>query len=237
MTKKKVIITCEHGGNRIPKEYTELFLPHKQLLSSHRGYDIGAWELADIIYNEIGDYYFHSVVTRLLIDFNRTPNSRSLYSPVTKDLDTRTKEIIKRKYYDPYIQAITQTIDEFTYDNHLLIHLSIHSFTPAIDGVVRNADVGILYDPKREKEKSFALNWKEQLYNESNFKVRMNYPYKGIANGLTTYFRLTTKSQNYIGIELEVNQNLLTQNRRDKFMAIQQITESLKNALKLIGNG
>lgn len=236
MIKKKVIVTCEHGGNKIPKEYRELFLQHKSLLASHRGFDIGAWELADIIYNQVGDYYFHSVITRLLIDFNRTPSSRSLYSTVTKNLDAHTKEIIKRKYYDPYIQAITQTIDEFIYYNYLLIHLSIHSFTPIINDVVRNADIGILYDPKRDNEKSFSSNWIQQLHNGSSLKVRMNYPYKGIANGLTTYFRDKTKSRNYIGIELEVNQNLLRQNRRNKFKAIQQITDSLKNALKLVGN-
>ena len=41
-----LVITCEHGGNRIPVRYRGLFKVKKAVLLSHRGYDIGALSLA-----------------------------------------------------------------------------------------------------------------------------------------------------------------------------------------------
>ena len=32
-----LVITCEHGGNRIPAPYRDLFHAHQALLDSHRG--------------------------------------------------------------------------------------------------------------------------------------------------------------------------------------------------------
>ena len=33
-----------------------------------------------------------------------------------------------------------------------MIHLSSHSFTPELDGKVRKADIGLIYDPARQRE-------------------------------------------------------------------------------------
>src|SRR6478609_3398827 len=40
------IITCEHGGNRIPAPYRRLFREQRALLDSHRGYDPGSLVMA-----------------------------------------------------------------------------------------------------------------------------------------------------------------------------------------------
>jgi hypothetical protein len=37
-------------------------------------------------------------------------------------------------------------------------------------------------------------------------KVRKNYPYKGISDGLTTSLRKQYTQKNYCGIEIEINQ-------------------------------
>ena len=41
-----LLITCEHGGNRVPHAYRNLFASASRLLQSHRGYDAGALALA-----------------------------------------------------------------------------------------------------------------------------------------------------------------------------------------------
>ena len=41
-----LLVTCEHGGNRVPKEYRRLFAGWEPVLASHRGYDPGALTLA-----------------------------------------------------------------------------------------------------------------------------------------------------------------------------------------------
>ena len=89
-----------------------------------------------------------------------------------------------------------------------MLHLSIHSFTPTLNGENRNAEIGILYDPKQAEEKSFAATWKEQLQlNLPEYNVRFNYPYLGTADGFTTYLRKKFPI-NYSGLELEINNKL-----------------------------
>ncbi len=38
-----------------------------------------------------------------------------------------------------------------------IIHISVHSFTPVLKNKIRNADIGILYNPKRSIEKNLAV--------------------------------------------------------------------------------
>jgi len=233
MKKVKVVVTCEHGGNKIPKEFQQMFDMHQDLLFSHRGYDTGAWNLANVLYNEFGDYFFHSTISRLLIDFNRTETSRSLYSDVTKSLDKETKQFIKHKYYIPYVQAIEQSIVELISDDYFVVHLSVHSFTPVLNGIERNADIGLLYDPRRKNENEFCHRWRKIFGEHSSLRIRMNYPYRGIANGLTTYFRQMIKQKRYAGIELEVNQLLLTEDKRKRNEMISTLVDSFKESVNV----
>jgi predicted N-formylglutamate amidohydrolase len=39
----------------------------------------------------------------------------------------------------------------------------VHSFTPALRGVRRNADLGLLYDPARAGELALARRWRAAL--------------------------------------------------------------------------
>jgi predicted N-formylglutamate amidohydrolase len=90
---------------------------------------------------------------------------------------------------------------------HSVFHLSIHTFTPSLNGEVRNCEIGILYDPKRKNEALFAKNLKQTLKNHfQGIRVRMNYPYKGISDGHTTHLRKIFDQKSYAGIELEINQ-------------------------------
>src|SRR5258706_969327 len=41
-----LIVTCEHGGNRIPRRWATLFRGRRTWLRSHRGYDLGAAPVA-----------------------------------------------------------------------------------------------------------------------------------------------------------------------------------------------
>jgi predicted N-formylglutamate amidohydrolase len=41
-----LLLTCEHGDNRIPREYAALFEGTKDVIASHRGWDPGALDCA-----------------------------------------------------------------------------------------------------------------------------------------------------------------------------------------------
>jgi len=42
MRTDRLVLTCEHGGNRVPAAYRALFEGAEALLATHAGYDIGA---------------------------------------------------------------------------------------------------------------------------------------------------------------------------------------------------
>ena len=88
-----------------------------------------------------------------------------------------------------------------------VIHISSHSFTPELNGEVRNTDIGLLYDPSRNLEQELCNRWRTRLgAHVPDLRVRRNYPYTGSANGFPTYLRQRFPADTYIGIELEINQ-------------------------------
>lgn len=59
--------------------------------------------------------------------------------------------------------------------------------------------------------------------------VRFNYPYLGKADGFTTHLRKKFKD-NYIGIELEVNQKFAKNNQMDAYLK-QMLVFALKTVI------
>jgi predicted N-formylglutamate amidohydrolase len=91
-----------------------------------------------------------------------------------------------------------------------VIHLGVHTFTPELDGVVRGADVALLYDPARPWERALCAVWARSLAARlPHLAVRRNQPYRGASDGLTTWLRTRFAPRVYLGIEVEVNQRLL----------------------------
>jgi predicted N-formylglutamate amidohydrolase len=203
----KLIISCEHGGNKIPVAYQKLFTGASKMLASHRGYDIGALRLAKAL-APLADYSQFCTVSRLLIELNRSTHHPKLFSEFTRDLAQETKQELLKKYYQPYRDTLVQQISQYSKAKQRVIHISVHSFTPILNGEVRNTDIGLLYDPSRQTEREFASAWRKHFLACSELKVRNNYPYQGKSDGLTTYLRKQFSTSEYIGIELETNQAL-----------------------------
>lgn len=223
---KKLFFTCEHGGNQIPLEFKKLFTPYKTLLNSHRGYDIGILDVFKKFTNEFDAESFYSDNSRLLIELNRSPHHKNLFSEITKPLNKDIKQYIVDKYYKPFRTEVESKIEKFIKKKINVFHISFHSFTPELNGKVRNADIGLLYDPKSEQEKEFCIKWKKEIAKiNSELMVRFNYPYLGIADGFTSFLRKKFGYKFYGGIELEINQKLLNNKS-----ALNQTTRLLINS-------
>lgn len=208
----KLVVTCEHAFHKIPKEFARLFAGAEAVLHSHRGYDPGAFDLYDAL-SELADFSRATETSRLLVEVNRSVEHQNLFSEFTKKLSSEEKEKLLREFYFPYRNSVEEKIAEFIEEGHEVWHLSVHSFTPVMQGKVRNADIGLLYDPSRQPEKIISAEMKKILLEQRpDLKIRFNYPYLGIADGFTTYLRRKFP-KNYAGIELEVNQKLVEHNR------------------------
>jgi predicted N-formylglutamate amidohydrolase len=209
----KWIITCEHGGNAIPKQYQPLFADAQSVLETHRGYDIGALAVARALAKKIADFQQITTTSRLFVELNRSQGSAGLWSEFTRPLSQNKKNSILDNYYFPYRDPVEDYIAKTIKSGHKVIHLSIHSFTPVMQGVTRTAEIGILYDPTRKPEKAFGRAWQTHLQQlQPSWRIRCNYPYLGTSDGFITYLRKHFQAKNYIGIELEMNQGLLLNN-------------------------
>jgi predicted N-formylglutamate amidohydrolase len=203
----RFLITCEHGGNRIPAKYRPLFEPHRALLESHRGYDPGALELAREFASVLGAELVYSTTSRLLVELNRSLHHRQVFSRITRGLSSIEREEILARHYLPYRERVEAQVHDGIASGRRVLHLSCHSFTPKLNGVERGADIGLLYDPRRAPELEFCAVWQQEIQNEqSSLIVRRNYPYRGSDDGLTTALRRRHPQSAYAGIELEVNQ-------------------------------
>ena len=203
----QLLITCEHGGNRIPTAYRSLFLRSRALLDSHRGYDPGALVMAKQLASRLGGALVVSEVSRLLVELNRSIGNPTVHGEAIWTASEKQRREIVERYYSPYRAEAQRHVSEAVASGICVVHISSHSFTPELHGKVRNADIGLLYDPEREGEVQFCELWKKSLAMcAPELKVRRNYPYAGKGDGLTRYLRGQFSPADYIGVELEINQ-------------------------------
>ncbi|MDZ7884707.1 MAG: N-formylglutamate amidohydrolase [Mycobacterium sp.] len=205
-----LLITCEHGGNGIPAPFRPLFVQHQGLLDSHRGWDPGALVMAEELAAAFRAPLVASTTSRLLIDLNRSLRHRDVFSPITRAATTTAREQIVEEHYRPYRDEVESQVAQAISSGQRVIHLSSHSFTPELDGVVRQTEVGLLYDPRRPGEVETSTRWQRSLAAVApQVRVRRNYPYAGKADGLTSHLRTRFPPGDYVGIELEINQRIV----------------------------
>jgi predicted N-formylglutamate amidohydrolase len=226
----RLIVTCEHGGNGVPRRWTGLF--REQDLRSHRGYDIGAAPVARALGKAFGVPVFVATTSRLLVDLNRSPTHPRLFSEKVRALSPEERAHIVEKYYLPHREAVGAAIARAVRTTTVL-HVAVHSFTPVLDGKVRRADVGLLYDPRRPSERAFCDAWRAAF---SELVVRRNYPYRGVSDGLTTAHRRKYDGASYIGVELELNQGRLA-TKSDAARLTRLVVESLSATIAPRGAG
>lgn len=201
------VVTCEHAGNKVPTFFSGLFVSANEDLHSHKGWDIGAIEIATDLAQKLGVPLFQYDYTRLLIEANRSLQSPNLFSKYSKELQNDQKQYLIDTYYQPYRNSVEHWILEQISCGYGVIHLSIHTFTPIWHGEERHVDIGFLFDEARLLEKKFCTDWKINIESmTNNYSIVHNQPYSGADDGLTTFLRTKFLEKDYLGLEIEVNQ-------------------------------
>lgn len=228
MKSRCFLVTCEHGGNMVPEEYRHLFIKRDDLLNSHCGFDGGALEMSKALSSILDAPLVSTTVTRLLVDCNRSLHRRTLFSTITRRLDADEKENILQKYYHPYRQEAMETMRHLVSEHDRVTHISVHSFTPVLNGRVRKTDIGILYHPHRPGENMMGKNLQKELRKRTGLRVWRNYPFRGWPDGLVAAFRKIYDDERYAGIELELNRQLYTGNTYSWDLLAEQVAECIK---------
>ncbi|MEQ1895283.1 MAG: N-formylglutamate amidohydrolase [Planctomycetota bacterium] len=227
-----VVLACEHASNRVPLRFKRHFRGRAALLESHRGYDPGALELARHLSRVHRAPLFRGVVTRLLVDLNRSLQSPTLFSKYALRLEEKERLELLARYWEPYRHAVRHALLERLEHGRTVLHFSVHSFTPKLRGDTRRTDIGLLFDPSRPREAALCRALRASLQKAlPELRIDMNEPYSGVSDGLTSTLRAEFPKNRYLGIEFEVNQRF-ARGERPRWRNLQRrIQQALAQAL------
>ncbi len=228
----RFLVTCEHASPAVPPEWREQLEPYCAASETHRVWDPGAPDIAERLAKLLRAPLFNGEQTRLLVDLNRSVGHPELFAPVLREIpDTQKTAILTRHYY-PFRHRVIRLLEQWLTEKLPVIHLSVHSFTPVLDGETRDAGFGLLYDPAHPPERSLATVWLHCLKAARRDIVsRENYPYAGVADGhCTSLRRCYGPALPYLGFELEFNQTLPLAKEADQYA--QWIFRTLKQSLQ-----
>lgn len=204
-----VLVSCEHASRAVPRGLGGM-IP-RSVLASHRGFDRGARDLARYLGTRMHAPVFNGAVSRLVIDLNRSLGNRSVFSSYTRNLDRLSRDRLIDRYYRPYRAAVRRAVAGRIARGAPVLHVAVHTFTPVRRGVRRDVDVAWLFDPGRVGERDWARAWRAACgERESRLRLGFNRPYRGTADGLTTWLRREFPARFYCGLELEINQRLVS---------------------------
>lgn len=180
------VFLCDHAQNTIPPEYRSLGLSADQL-ERHIAYDIGAEALTRHLAGLFNAPAVMSQFSRLLIDPNRGEDDPTLVMrfsdgaivPGNARIGEDEVERRIRRFFRPYDDAVSETIEASIKSGVLPVIVSIHSFTPFWRGVPRPWQVGILW----ASDGRFSKPLIEALRAEGDLTVGDNEPYQGALKG------------------------------------------------------
>jgi len=205
--KPALVVSCEHGGRRVPARYRAVLAGAGRALGSHRGWDPGALALARDLARAQDAPLLACTTSRLLVDTNRSERHPRVFSEWTRGLPRAERDELLERWWRPHRAAVEDAVRARSSGRRTVLHLSVHSFAARWAGRPRSVDVGLLYDPRRPGERAFAAAWSAHLAaRRPELRVRRNRPYLGTADGLTTHLRGRFGDRRYLGIELEVSQ-------------------------------
>lgn len=205
----RFIVTCEHASAAIPDRWQRVLEQYCAECEMHQSWDPGTAEIGSWLGKLLQAPVFKGEHTRLLVDLNRSVSHASIFSPPMRELSDAERTRILTTFYYPFRHQVIRALDYLVTEKKPIIHLSVHSFTPVLNGIKRTADFGLLFDPARETERELSRIWLPYLKAaRPDLVCKPNYPYLGASDGHTTAMRRAFGRHRYLGFELEFNQKL-----------------------------
>ena len=205
-----VLLVCDHASNRFPRSLGTMGLDYLDRVS-HIALDIGANAVAEALADNLGVTAVLCQYSRLIVDCNRELTDDSAFLecsdgvdvPGNHDLQRNEKERRASEIYWPYHNAIKNQIVRIKKHGIDPVVISIHSFTPVMNGNDREWEIGVLWD----KDSVTAEIFLTRLV-ESGYLVGDNKPYSGKdPEDFTIDFHAESTGLPHVGIE--ICQNLI----------------------------
>lgn len=205
LAEQPILLVCDHASCRFPKSLGDMGLdPFAR--RCHLAIDIGAGALTESLAASLGVTAVVQNYSRLVVDCNRQlmdPGAFLEYGdgilvPGNRNLRQSDKELRATALYWPYHVAIGDQVERLSKAGPPPAFVSIHSFTPVLNGESRAWQMGVLWD-KDEKMRSIFL----EGLREAGYLVGDNEPYSGKApQDFTIDHHAEEPGLPHIGIEI-----------------------------------
>ena len=182
-----VLLLCDHASRRFPASVGSLGLD-PAAMRCHLAWDIGAGALTERLAMALSLTAVLAAYSRLVVDCNRQlldPGAFLVFGdgilvPGNRHLSEAQKAARADEIYWPYHAAINREIARLSAQQRanagFPMVLSIHSFTPVLDGVSRPWEIGILWDKDRPTAEALIRG-----FSDAGYQVGDNLPYSGKA--------------------------------------------------------
>ncbi|MBT8103216.1 MAG: N-formylglutamate amidohydrolase [Gammaproteobacteria bacterium] len=180
---KPILLVCDHASCRFPRSLGDMGLdPFAR--RCHLAIDIGAGPLTEALAESLGVTAVVHNYSRLIVDCNRQlmdPGAFLEYGdgilvPGNRNLHQADKDLRASALYWPYHCAIDEQVQRLRGLGPAPAFISIHSFTPVLNGESRAWQIGVLWDKDESLRQIFL-----EGFRAAGYYVGDNEPYSGKA--------------------------------------------------------
>ncbi len=208
----RFLLIGDHAGNSVPSALGSLGLSESEM-TRHIAWDIGIAGLGERLSVALDAVFVSQSYSRLVIDCNRHPEAADAIPafsdgttvPANHDLAAADRRARLGAIHAPYHDAITAELARRDAAALETILVSLHSFTPTMQGIARPWQIGVLYS---DGQVTFALSMLRLLHACHDLTVGDNQPYAMDATDYTVPRHAFTANRPYV--EIEIRQDLLS---------------------------
>ncbi len=210
--KAPVLVVADHATPLFPAAMNQLGLPD-QVVNKHIAWDIGSDMVARFLADRLDAQAVLSGFSRLIVDPNRQLDdptafveaSDGIAIPGNTGLDDAQKALRVQSFFKPYHDQISAKLDHFSARGIVPALISVHSFTPMLNEIVRPWHIGVLWD----KDPRIAVPLLSHFGASKEICVGDNEPYSGRQpHDFTVDYHAEPNGLPHVGIE--VRQDLVS---------------------------
>jgi predicted N-formylglutamate amidohydrolase len=204
------LLIGDHAGRVIPRRLAGLGIA-PEAMDLHIASDIGVAGMGDALAQALNAVFIRQTYSRLVIDCNRKPGAPDRVPEVSDgvaipgnqglggtDIAARADEI-----YRPYQDAIAAELDRRAAEGRKTCLISLHSFTPVLQGQARPWRIGVLH----RGDSALSTAMVALLRTELGEAAGDNQPYRMDETDNTVPLHADPRGLDYL--ELEVRQDLI----------------------------
>ena len=206
-----IVLLADHAGRALPEEYGDLGVPAAEF-ERHIAYDIGVERVTRTLAALLDAPAVMARFSRLLIDPNRGEDDptliRQLYDGTVVPGNYPMSEVERNhridSFYRPYHDAVSAVVASVAAASRMApFVVSIHSFTPSMQGRPRPWHAGILWDMDDRAVRPMI----DMLAADPQIVVGDNEPYDGALRGDTMFRHCIVNG--FAHVLVEIRQDLI----------------------------